>query len=135
VEMGVEPYLAASAVDCIVAQRLARRLCQRCKQAYQPTAGEMQHVGWDVEALGEPGELFRPVGCGTCGKTGYRGRFAIHEVLTVTEDVERLIVARAHSEEVKKVAVAQGMTTLRQVGLLQATRGLTSLAEILRVVD
>ncbi len=74
------------------------------------------------------------MGCGSCGKTGYRGRFAIHEVLTVSEEVERLIVARAHSEEVKKVVVAQGMT-LRQAGLYQAAQGLTSLAEILRVVD
>ena len=135
VEMGVEPFLVASAVDCIVAQRLARRLCSRCKQAYQPTSTELQRVGWDVESAGEPGELFRPVGCGSCGKTGYRGRFAIHEVLTVTEDVERLIVGRGHSEELKKVAVAQGMTTLRQAGISQAVRGVTALAEVLRVVD
>ncbi|HSH60174.1 MAG TPA: ATPase, T2SS/T4P/T4SS family [Acidimicrobiales bacterium] len=135
VEMGVEPYLAATAVDCIVAQRLARRLCPRCKQAYQPSASELHRVGLDPEAPGGAGQLFRPVGCGSCGKTGYRGRFAIHEVLTVSEEVERLIVARSHSEEVKKVAVAQGMITLRQAGHYQAAQGLTSLAEILRVVD
>ncbi len=135
VEMGIEPFLVASSLDCIVAQRLARRLCGRCKQAYQPTATELQRVGWDVESAGEPEELFRPVGCGACGKTGYRGRFGIHEVLTVTEDIERLIVGRAHSEELKKVAVAQGMATLRQVGIIQATQGVTSLSEVLRVVD
>ena len=135
VEMGVEPFLVASAVDCIVAQRLARRLCGRCKQAYQPTPAELERVGSDLGGAGEPGELFRPVGCGACGKTGYRGRFAIHEVLPVTEDVERLIVGRAHSEEVKKMAVAQGMITLRQAAVVHATRGITSLAEVLRVVD
>ena len=135
VEMGIEPFLVASSLDCIVAQRLARRLCGRCKQPYQPTATELQRVGWDVESAGEPGELFRPVGCGACGKTGYRGRFGIHEVLTVTEDIERLIVGRAHSAELKKVAVAQGMATLRQVGIIQATQGVTSLGEVLRVVD
>ena len=135
VEMGVEPFLVASAVDCIVAQRLARRLCGRCKQAYQPTPAELERVGSDLGGAGEPGELFRPVGCGACGKTGYRRRFAIHEVLPVTEDVERLIVGRAHSEEVKKMAVAQGMITLRQAAVVHATRGITSLAEVLRVVD
>ena len=135
VEMGVEPFLVASALDCIVAQRLARRLCSRCKQAYQPSPAELQRVGWDPEAQGDSVEWFRPLGCGACGKTGYRGRFAIHEVLTVTEELERLVVGRAHSEELKKLSVAQGMIPLRQAGIIQATRGLTSLAEILRVVD
>ena len=134
VEMGVEPFLVASALDCIVAQRLARRLCDKCKEAYQPTLSELQAAGWDLEAEGEPPELFRAVGCATCGRTGYHGRFALHEVLTVTEDVERLIVDREHSEDVKKMAVAQGMLTLRQAGLVQVRRGTTSIEEILRVV-
>ena len=133
VEMGVEPYLVASALDCIVAQRLARRLCDRCKQTYRPTPVELQRAGWS-ESEG-PAELFRAVGCNHCGKTGYHGRFAIHEVLTVTEDVERLIVEHAHSEDVKKMAVAQGMITLRQAGLIQASKGVTTVEEVLRVVD
>jgi type IV pilus assembly protein PilB len=74
------------------------------------------------------------VGCQYCGKTGYHGRFAIHEVMNVTEDVERLIVERGHSEDIKKVAVAQGMLSLRQAGLAQVRNGLTSIEEILRVV-
>jgi type IV pilus assembly protein PilB len=74
------------------------------------------------------------VGCAHCGRTGYRGRFAIHEVLTVTEDIERLVVDREHSEDIKKMAVAQGMLTLRQAGLTHVAQGTTSIEEILRVV-
>ena len=134
IEMGVEPFLVASALDCIVAQRLARRLCERCKQAYRPSETEVAQIGWDVESDGAPDELFRPTGCVHCGKTGYRGRFAIHEVLTVTEEIERLIVDRDHSEDIKKMAVAQGMLTLRQAGLTHVSQGTTSIEEILRVV-
>jgi type IV pilus assembly protein PilB len=136
IEMGVEPFLVASALDCIVAQRLARKLCEKCKESYRPTMGELQSAGWDLELFeGEDSpELFRPVGCSSCGKTGYLGRFALHEVLTVSEEIERLIVEREHSEDIKKMAMAQGMLTLRQVGLIQSRRGITSLEEILRVV-
>ncbi len=134
IEMGVEPFLVASALDCIVAQRLARRLCDKCKQGYQASTDDLSHLGWDIESTEETVELFRPVGCTYCGKTGYRGRFAIHEVLTVTEEIERLIVDREHSEDIKKMAVAQGMLTLRQAGLVHVTKGTTSIEEILRVV-
>ncbi len=134
VEMGVEPFLVASALDCIVAQRLARRLCPKCRQGYQPTPAELIAAGWREEELDDLPELFRPIGCQACGKTGFYGRFALHEVLLVTEDVERLIVDRGHSEDIKKVATAQGMLTLRQAGLTQVRAGLTSVEEILRVV-
>jgi type IV pilus assembly protein PilB len=132
--MGVEPFLVASALDCIVAQRLARRLCEKCKQPYQATMAELQAAGWDMEGEQEPPQVFRPVGCAACGKTGYHGRFAIHEVLTVTEDIERMIVDREHSEDIKKMAIAQGMLTLRGAGLVHVREGMTSIEEILRVV-
>src|SRR3954470_14562977 len=140
VEMGVEPFLVGSAVDCIVAQRLARRLCDKCKEQYTPEEPELTAMGWyDIDAdsglaLDEVPTLYRPVGCGSCGKTGYHGRFAIHEVLAVTEDIERLVVDHGHSEDLKKVAVAQGMLTLRQAGIIQVANGLTSMEEVLRVV-
>jgi type IV pilus assembly protein PilB len=124
----------SSAVDCIVAQRLARRLCDRCKEPYRPTDAELAAIDWDSDAAGCPEELWRPVGCGTCGRKGYLGRFALHEVLLVTEELEKLIAQRAPSEEIKKVAVAQGMQTLRQAGIAQVAAGLTSIEEILRVV-
>jgi type IV pilus assembly protein PilB len=134
VEMGVEPFLVASALDCIVAQRLARRLCDRCKTGYRPDVGELTSAGWDTSGLDEVPEIFKPVGCGVCSQTGYYGRFAIHEVMNVSEEVERMIVEREHSEDMKKMAVAQGMLPLREVGLQQVRNGLTSIEEILRVV-
>jgi len=134
VEMGVEPFLVGSALDCIVAQRLARRLCPKCKDAYVPEAAELETLGWDPETADELPTLYRAAGCGACGRTGFHGRFSIQEVLLVTEEVERLIVDRAHTEDIKKVALAQGMKTLRQTGLAQALAGTTSIEEILRVV-
>ena len=134
VEMGVEPFLVASALDCIVAQRLARRLCVKCREPYRPSPSDLIAAGWQEEEVDDLPEIYRPVGCQACGKTGFYGRFALHEVLLVSEDIERLIVDRGHSEDIKKVAVAQGMLTLRQAGLSQVRAGLTSVEEILRVV-
>jgi type IV pilus assembly protein PilB len=134
VEMGVEPFLVGSALDCIVAQRLARRLCPKCKEPYVPESAELETLGWDTESADELPTLYRAVGCPACGRTGFHGRFAIHEVLLVTEEVERLIVDRAHTEDIKKVALAQGMLTLRQSGMAQALAGVTSIEEVLRVV-
>jgi len=125
----------SSAVDCIVAQRLARRLCERCKEAYQPTPADLETMGWDGEGFTEPPErLYRPVGCGVCGRKGYLGRLALHEVMLVTEEIERLIAQGGHSEELRKVAVAQGMQTLRGAGMAHMRAGVTSHEEILRVV-
>jgi type IV pilus assembly protein PilB len=134
IEMGLEPYLVSSAVDCVVAQRLARRLCDRCKEPYAPTSAELTGVDWDGGAGGCPDQLYRPVGCGACGRKGYLGRFALHEVLLVSEELETMIAERASSEELRRVAVSQGMQTLRQAGLAQVAAGITSVEEILRVV-
>jgi type IV pilus assembly protein PilB len=134
VEMGVEPFLAGSALDCIVAQRLARRLCPKCKEPYIAESAELETLGWDEQSADELPTLYRAVGCPACGRTGFHGRFAIHEVLLVSEEIERLIVDRAHTEDIKKVALAQGMKTLRQTGMAQALAGTTSVEEILRVV-
>ena len=137
VEMGVEPFLVGSAIDCVVAQRLARRLCDKCKKPVKVDPADLSAAGWDIERLGEI-DLSQPVfkahGCGACGGTGYHGRFAIHEVLQITEEVERLIVERGHSDEIRKLAIGQGMLTLRQAGLIQVSHGVTSVEEILRVV-
>ena len=134
VEMGIEPYLVASSVDCVVAQRLIRRLCERCKQPHEATPGEMSVMGWDLDGEEVPEVLHKAVGCGACGKTGYHGRFALHEVLLITEETRRMIAERAHSDDIKKVAVAQGMLTLRQAGLAHVRMGNTSVEELLRVV-
>ena len=113
IEMGVEPFLVGSALDCIVAQRLARKLCERCKQAYDVDMGQLSALGWDLAGMEVPGHLFRSVGCQRCGNTGYAGRFAVHEVLNVNEEIERMIVEHAHADDIRKAAVADGMLTLR----------------------
>ncbi len=137
VEMGVEPFLVGSSIDCIVAQRLARRLCQRCKEAYKPEHSELTAVGWEFERLGgidADFHIYRGKGCGACGGTGYHGRFAIHEVLQVSEEIERLIVERGHTDEIRKTSIGQGMLTLRQAGMAEVANGVTSIEEILRVI-
>ncbi len=134
IEMDVEPYLVASSIDCVVAQRLARKLCDRCKEPYRPLEAELAEAGWPEDMWQDIKQLYRPVGCGGCGKTGYRGRIGLYEVMTVTEEIERLAVERASSEDIKRVAVAQGMLTLRQDGLEKVRMGQTSLEEIFRVV-
>jgi type IV pilus assembly protein PilB len=137
VEMGVEPFLVGSSIDCIVAQRLARRLCQKCKDAYKPEYTELAGVGWDFETLGGMDtdfHIYRAKGCGACGGTGYYGRFAIHEVLDVSEEIERLIVDRGHTDEIRKTAIGQGMLTLRRAGMMEVAMGVTSMEEVLRVI-
>ena len=134
VEMGVEPFLVNSALDCVLAQRLARRLCRHCAEAYQPSEAELIGAGWPMESTSDWPTLHRAVGCGHCGRTGYKGRFALHEVLTVTEEIERLIIERRSTEDVKKTAVMQGMVPLRGDGLRKVAAGMTSLEEVFRVV-
>jgi type IV pilus assembly protein PilB len=135
VEMGVEPFLVTSALDCVVAQRLARKLCEKCREAYQPTEAELAEAGWPMDDIGEEWPtLYHAIGCTSCGRTGYRGRFGVHEVMLLTEEIERLIIERRSTEDIQKVALMQGMTNLRSDGLRKVGMGLTSLEEIFRVV-
>ncbi len=133
-EMGVEPYLTASAMDAVVAQRLARKLCDRCREPYQPTESELAEAGFQAHQFQDITQLYRPVGCTACSRTGYLGRIGMYEVMTVTEDIERMTVERAASDRIRKVALEQGMIPLRVDGLLKAAKGLTTIEEVLRVV-
>jgi type IV pilus assembly protein PilB len=134
VEMGIEPFLVGSSLDCILAQRLARRLCTKCKEAYQPTEEALLTARYPHQP-GEPlPTLFRAVGCSACSKTGYKGRLALHEVLTVDEHIERLAVEGASGEAIGRAARERGMTPLREDGLAKVALGHTSLEEIFRVV-
>jgi type IV pilus assembly protein PilB len=133
-EMEVETFLVASALDCVIAQRLARVLCERCKKGFAPEPQELLEAGLPGWRVTEVKELFRPVGCSACANTGYRGRMGLYEVMPVTEEIERLTVERASSDQIRVVAIEQGMLTLRDDGLEKALRGLTSLEEIARVV-
>jgi type IV pilus assembly protein PilB len=133
-EMGIEPFLVGSALDCVLAQRLARRLCSKCKEAYVPTRQALVDARFPWSPDEEPPTLYRPVGCSACSKTGYKGRLALHEVMAVTEDIERLAVERASALAIGQVAREQGMITLRDDGLAKVKAGVTSIEEILRVV-
>jgi type IV pilus assembly protein PilB len=133
VDMGLEPYLVTSAVSCIVAQRLARRLCVHC------AAPERRDVAW-LRSVGVPDDviaartLARPVGCSACHGTGYSGRTAIYEIMPVTEEIARLVLDRAPTAELERCAVAEGMQTLRTAAMRRVAEGAFGIDELLRVV-
>lgn len=133
-EMGIEPFLVGSALDCVVAQRLARKLCDKCKEQYVPEPEELIAMHFPWQQGEERPTLYRPVGCVACSRTGYRGRVALHEVMAVDEDIERHAVAGSSASEISKSAIAGGMKTLREDGFLKVREGRTSLEEIIRVV-
>jgi len=132
-EMGVEPFLSASAINCVLAQRLARRLCKECREAYTPDEAVLQRIGFPYEP-GRIPTLYKAVGCKKCNNIGYKGRMGVHEVMTVTEDIERACVEHASGDEIGRIAVAQGMRTLRDDGFQKVLAGTTSIEEIMRVV-
>jgi type IV pilus assembly protein PilB len=127
VDMGVEPYLVAAALECIVAHRLARRLCTHCRVPVTVTAEEAG-VATGGEVL-----VFEPRGCEHCGDSGYHGRVGLFEVMTVGEEIRALIVACAPASEIRRTAIAQGMRTLIADGLQKVRAGETTLAEVVRV--
>jgi type IV pilus assembly protein PilB len=132
IEMGVEPFLVSSAVDCVLAQRLARKLCGDCKEEWRPKREVLIDAGYAADNL--PEFVYRPVGCKKCGGTGYRGRIGVHEVLLMSEEISKLCVENATAEEIKQVAIQQGMLTLRQDGLEKVRMGQTSIEEVVRVI-
>jgi type IV pilus assembly protein PilB len=135
-EMGVEPFLTASAVDCVIAQRLVRKLCEYCKESYPTTKEMLERLGFAEEAVERYKDinLHRAGGCTRCSGTGYKGRLGIYEIMPVTEAIQRLIVERKSADELMRVAAAEGMVTLRQDGLERVLQGVTSIEEISRVI-
>jgi type IV pilus assembly protein PilB len=129
-EMGIETFLTASAVDCVVAQRLARKLCSNCKRrTVISTQGLLEagvRVGADIEA-------YEPVGCARCGNSGYRGRVGIYSVMRLSERLKEMTISRAPEPEIATVAREEGMLTLREDGVSKVRAGNTSLEEVLRV--
>jgi len=134
VEMGIEPFLVGSALDCVVAQRLARKLCDKCKESYVPEDDELTGARFPWREGEEKPVLMRPVGCTTCSGTGYRGRLALHEVMQVTEAIERHAVAGSSAADIAREAQDSGMQTLRDDGWKKVLEGRTTIEEILRVV-
>ena len=131
IEMGVEPFLVASAIECVLAQRLARKLCPRCKAEYDPPPEALREAG----IRDQNATFYRAMGCNHCSGTGYRGRIALVELMPTTEEIERLTVDRCSSDDVRRLALAQGMRSLREDGLRKVERGVTSLEEVLRIVE
>ncbi len=129
-KMGIEAFLIASAVDCVVAQRLARKLCSHCKRrtivAREALAEAEIRVGGEVEG-------YEPVGCSRCNQSGYRGRVGIYSVMALSDHLKEMIVAQAPEAEIAAVAREEGMLTLREDGLVKVRAGLTSLEEVVRV--
>jgi type IV pilus assembly protein PilB len=130
IEMGIEPFLVGSAVDCVVAQRLARLLCEECKRRTTIKSEVMRANGFNV---GLDLEAYEPVGCARCGGSGYKGRIGLYEVMWVSDTIRALAVAREPAETIAHAAVHEGMMRLREDGLEKVRRGLTSIAEIARV--
>ncbi len=134
-EMGVEPFLTATAVDCVIAQRLARRLCEGCKRPVEVDEEVLTGVGFPLEHFRESGLQFHEaVGCGKCGGSGYRGRIGFYELMVVTDDLKDLILRRTSTTEISRAAEEEGMTRLREDGLIKAAGGITTIEEVLRTV-
>jgi type IV pilus assembly protein PilB len=128
VDMGIEPYLVASSLECVIGQRLVRLLCTFCRSAVTVPGADVGLDGGEVQ-------VFEPVGCVRCSEMGYKGRAGLYEVMTVTEEIRSLIVARATASEIGRMAISQGMRTLREAGLAKVRAGETSLAEVARVTN
>jgi type IV pilus assembly protein PilB len=129
VDMGMDPFMVASSTQLIAAQRLGRKLCPHCKKKVDLPKDALLRLGFLEEDLTQPMELFGPVGCPRCNG-GYKGRFAILETMRMTEPIRRMVVERAHLADIKRQALSEGMLTLRRCGLLNASRGKTSLEEV-----
>ncbi|MGB3913055.1 MAG: ATPase, T2SS/T4P/T4SS family [Thermacetogeniaceae bacterium] len=135
-DMGIEAFLTASSLVGVVAQRLARVLCNHCKEPYEVSRDELLSIIPDFPL--EEGEdrltLYRSKGCFRCSHTGFKGRVGVYELLTMNEEIRRLILQRASTAEINKAAVSTGMVTLRQDGLRKVKQGITSIEEIMRVI-
>lgn len=132
VDMGVEPYMIGSSVIGVLAQRLVRTLCPRCKSPYQPTMDELTILGLE----GQEGEVqfYKPTGCSVCNMRGYTGRIAVFELMPVSESIRRLTISTPTSDQVRELAVASGMRTMNQHAADKVLAGLTSIDEIRRKV-
>jgi type IV pilus assembly protein PilB len=129
IDMGIEPFLISSALDCVVAQRLVRTLCPHCKAPSKASESTLAEYGLHAS------EVFEPVGCPRCAHSGYRGRIGIYEVMSITEEIRALVLARASVDEIAAAAVGQGMLRMREDGIAKVRAGQTSIVEIERLTS
>ncbi len=135
-DMGVEDYLITSTINGILAQRLVRRLCPHCKEAYEPLPELVEELGLDrYTGEDQTVTLYRPVGCDECGGSGYFGRLSLTEVLVMNDELRRLVMRHANAGEIQQAAVEDGMDTLHQDGLRKSVAGITTLEEVARVAE
>jgi len=132
IDMGIEPFLVASSVMAVLAQRLLRQICPDCKKPYKPTPDELGRLGMDSKASCT---FYRGAGCPACSQTGYRGRTGIYELLVLDDDMRRLIGAKADSSAIKQAAIAKGMITLKQEGAAKVAQGVTTTEEVMRITQ
>ncbi len=134
-DMGVEPYLTSSAVDCVIAQRLVRKLCERCKEPVEIEHEILEGMEFPFALAGDEQLRFhRAVGCRRCGGSGYRGRTGVYEMMVITDEIRKLILLRSSSNEISRLAESQGMVRLKDDGLLKAARGITTIEEALKTL-
>ncbi len=140
-DMGIDPFAFADSLLCVLAQRLARRLCNNCKRVYRPEAAELEEIiaEYGIELFRVNGlvpdelTLAEPVGCDDCGNTGYHGRLGIHELLECTDEIKKLIKKQPEAEDIRQRAILEGMTTLKQDGILKVFQHLTDIHEVRRI--
>ena len=131
INMNVEPFLIADSLALVVAQRLIRRLCKKCKEEQKLSPEALVDIGFTPEEAKEV-KVFRTVGCGTCNDTGYKGRVGLFEVMEINDEIKNLILTKALPAEIKKEALKKGMLTLRGSGLCKIKEGITTIEEVLR---
>jgi type II secretory ATPase GspE/PulE/Tfp pilus assembly ATPase PilB-like protein len=127
VDMGIEPYMVAASINCVLAQRLVRQVCPTCRKAVRVPGQLVGLEGGEVE-------VYEATGCSRCRQTGYRGRLGLYELMDVTDEIRSLIVGRSSAQEIRRVAVGQGMRTLRDDGLAKVRAGETTVLEVERVL-
>lgn len=132
IDMGIEPFLIASSVVAILAQRLVRRLCEKCKQPYHPAPELLRSIGLSPEKAKNI-TFYKAVGCEDCNNTGYKGRLAVFEIMEMTNEIARLTVEKADMSVIRKQAIVDGMTSLIQDGISKIEKGLTTIEEVVRV--
>src|SRR5215212_7068436 len=133
-DMGVEPYLTSSAVDCVIAQRLVRKLCEKCKEPVEIEREILEGMEFPFRLASEDLRFHKAVGCRRCGGSGYRGRTGIYEVMVVSDEIRKMILLRSSAGEISRLAESQGMVRLRDDGLLKASRGITTIEEALKTL-
>jgi type IV pilus assembly protein PilB len=130
VNMGIEPYLIGAALNMVLAQRLVRRICAKCRQDYEPARTirkALEQMGYDFE------KFYRGVGCKSCRNTGFKGRIGVHELLMITDEIRDVIVAGPSAGNIRRLAVANGMITLRHDGFRKVREGITTVEEIFQI--